>query len=701
VSGQVLNIGYLGNTQVCADLNADGLCSEGEPSNISDANGRYSLKVPRGYRGSSLIALVRPSSVDTTANLIEQGWVLSNLFEYEDEATQVALNISPLTTVYYARIRQAGRNRLNNSIAVFTRIVSEPNIDPITQKPILPFDFDYVANPKNTLAERLKSMSDVLSAKAKTNGAPLDMLTTTAMHSSWYGTYVAPTATARSVPSDASKIAALVDTNNNSPAFYIAQDYRYFRPNTSAALRLRQGLTETAGWWRKPNEGALASLDRRATTLSNGAIVYKLARWEAGNWTSLTVSEAEYFTFDRKGTLAINGATDDLQPRTITNTDGSGLTYTLRNSNARLSFEVADSPGTNFFIEEWVGEQDSYASYYNGKAPTTAPFTAKPSCAIDYPGTPQPNSANNLASTAITGWFVVCYNYFTAEYYDTVKKDLALKVSDPNLPGANFYDATLKDSLLVAPLKTNCGSEAIPMDKITTQGKTHCNWAIDAKGGHVLQDLFASDGILINSWSKTYGPTAFTTNTTANGVTTSVTTNLTAGTEAQLGLPQQLNLKLTRSGSETRGTGTLTSLFGAWTAASNQPVTEAIQWEISSENPNLLLISWPFRDAGDPRVFNNQAADGTPAAAAPVLPGGHFTASWNGNNFSAAPSTRTAPNYRKLAIVLIDGHFVTGQYYGKGYTYSERYFTMPAMEQGIEALNYIFNRLYQAGFIDQ
>lgn len=698
VSGRVLNLGYLGNTQVCADFNADGLCGEGEPSTLSDASGHYRLAVASGHRGSSLIAQVRPASVDSAATeaapiRFEHGWTLSHLLEYEDDAKQVELNISPLTTVYYARMRQAGRNRLSNTIAVFTRIVSESNIDPSTQKLLVGVDFDYVASPKNSLVERLKSMSDVLSAKAKSSGAPLDMLTTTAMHAAWYNTYTGATATARSVPADASKIAALADTNNNSPAAYLAQDYRYFRPQSAAALRLREGLSETAGWLRKPGEGALASLDRRATTLSNGSIVYKLARWQAGDWASLTVAEAEYFTLNRSGQLGVHSATDDLQPRTITTTDGNALTYQLLNSNARLTFEVADSPATDFFIEEWIGQQDSYPSYYNGKAPTAAPVASKPSCVIDYPGTPQPNSANSLASSTITNWYTVCFNYFTAEYYDLVKKDLGLKVSDPQLPGANFYDATLKDDLLVAPIKTNCGSEAIPLATITTGGKTHCNWALDSQGGHRLQDVFAGDGITINSWSKTYGPATFTNN--------NVTTTLTAGSEAQLGLPQQLTLKLVRIGSETTGTGTLTSPYGAWSNASNQPVTEVIQWQIAAENPNLVLISWPFRDSGDPRVFNNQAADGTPAASAPVLPGGHFAATWNGNTFSAAPSTRTAPNYRKLALLLVDGHFITGQYYGRGYTYSERYFTMPAMEEGIDALNYIFSRLYLAGFSDK
>jgi hypothetical protein len=189
-----------------------------------------------------------------------------------------------------------------------------------------------------------------------------------------------------------------------------------------------------------------------------------------------------------------------------------------------------------------------------------------------------------------------------------------------------------------------------------------------------------------------YGSTSFTTG--------GVTTVRTAGTAAQVGLPQQMVLKLNRSGSATSGTGTLTSPFGAWTAASYTSTTEAVEWTISPENPNMVLVSWPFRDINDPRVKTNTAADGTASVAASLLPAGHFTATWNGNAFSAAPATHTAPNYRKLAVVLQDGVFITGQYYGNGYTYNERYFTRPAMDDGIQGLNYILGKLYAAGFTD-
>ena len=158
---------------------------------------------------------------------------------------------------------------------------------------------------------------------------------------------------------------------------------------------------------------------------------------------------------------------------------------------------------------------------------------------------------------------------------------------------------------------------------------------------------------------------------------------------------------LARSGSETSGTGTLTSPFGAWDANSYSATVETVQWQISAENPNMVLIAWPFRDVNDPRVKTNTASDGSAAVAAPVLPAGHFVVKWNGNDFDLRPSNHTGPNYRKLAVLLQDGVFLTGQYYGNGYTYSERYFTERAMADGIPALNYVLGKLYSAGFIDQ
>src|SRR3990167_2498497 len=60
VTGKLLNVGYLGNTQVCADLDNDGQCGASEPADISDNAGNYNLSVPSGYRGVSLLTVVTP-----------------------------------------------------------------------------------------------------------------------------------------------------------------------------------------------------------------------------------------------------------------------------------------------------------------------------------------------------------------------------------------------------------------------------------------------------------------------------------------------------------------------------------------------------------------------------------------------------------------------------------------------------------------
>ncbi len=694
LTGKLMNVGYLGNTQVCFDANGDGFCGVGEPSTISAADGSYTLAVPSALRGTSLLAVVRPASVDSASTpaapiQFKQGWTWATLLEYSDNTAAIVTNISPITATYYARVRLQGRARLNNQIAMFTRVVFEPNLDTATGALLLPVDFDYVANPRNNLSARLKAISTVLDARAQAAAAPLDMLNSTAVMFAWYNTYTAPTATAPGVPVDATKIAAFADTSTSSAAYYVANDFRYFRPNTEAALRLRDGLTETAGWYRKLGSGALDIFDRRAITLSNGTVTQKLARWSGGLWGDLSADEGAFISLNAQGKAVYSSGLDYLSPRDIVFADGNRVTARMPNSNTRWAFDVADSPGTNFFIEEWIGEQRNFTSYYNGVAPTTGPLTVKPSCAVPYPNYPQPN---NTVATNPSGWFGVCFDYFAAEYYDKVLGDINLKGADPKLPGANFYDAWLQDALLVAPLTQSCGSSALPMEKVTTLGKLHCNWAVDAKTGHSLTDLFAPGGVALNSWTKTYGTAAFTVG--------NITTPRTAGTAAQAGLPQQLRLTLVRSGTQTSGTGTLSSDYGAWTATSFTPTVETVNWQISSENPNMVLISYPFRDVNDPRVKTNTASDGSPSALAPVLPAGHFTAVYNGNTFSVVPPTHTAPNLRKLAIVLQDGAFVTGQFYGNGFTYNERYFTIPAMARGIAVLNAVFAKLYAAGFTD-
>ena len=693
ISGKAMNVGYLGNTVVCADLNDNGLCDVAEPQATTSSNGDYNLTVPTGSRGAALLAIVRPSSTDsasTTASPIEikQGWVLAHQLEYADDAKTASANISPISSTYYARIRLAGRNRLANQIAMFTRIVFETGTNTANGQLVTPYDFDYVANPRNALGARIKALNNVLSSRANLAGAPIDLVGSAGLMSAWYNTYAGPTATSAGIPVDATKIAAL--TGTNTPEYFVAEDYRYFRPRTDAPLQFRSGVTETAGWIRDVGVGALKTFDRRSVVLANGEIQYKLAQKSNGVWNDLTVDEGDFFSLNSAATaLTFIKGTDYLRPRTIKAADGNRVSFTLPNVDTRISFDLANSPGTNFFVEEWVGQQRNYTTHYNGTPPAVAPLAVKPACSITYPLSPQPDAATG---TTIAQWYSTCFNYYTAEYYDKALGDLQLKGADASVPGANFYDAFISAPYVVAPLPAVCGTDAIPLAKVTVLGKQHCNWAVDANANHVVSDLFSPTGVTINSWSKLYGPTSFTVG--------AVTTVRTAGTAAQAGLPQQLKLTLNRTGSDTAGTGTLYSEFGAWTATSFTPTTEAIEWEIDAKNPNMMLIRWPFRDANDPRVKSNFKSDGTTASPANPVLTAQFSAIWNGNTFSLTPSNHTAPNYRRLAIALQDGVFVTGQYYGTGYNYNERYFTQPAMERGITALNYILDKLFKAGFKD-
>jgi hypothetical protein len=302
ISGKVMGSTYLAETVVCADLNGNGQCDPGEPKTATDAAGQYGLDVPTGYRGINLLALVQPNA--NTANTANTGWTLAAPLEYDDAATRWQTHITPLTSVYAARLRVQGRNRLNNQIAVFTRIVFEPNIDPGSNRLILPIDFDLVANPRNALIERITALDQVLIQQSQALAQPLDWLHTAAQLHAWYSTYTAPTATAPGLPADAKKISALAANDPNSAASFIANDFHNFRPNADAALRFRQGITDTAGWLRSPGQGALSRLDRRSVTLGSGGIVDKISRWEQGVWSPLSLDEGDYLTLNASAAQA-------------------------------------------------------------------------------------------------------------------------------------------------------------------------------------------------------------------------------------------------------------------------------------------------------------------------------------------------------------------------------------------------------------
>ena len=672
--------------------------------------------MPATLRGASLLAVVTPGrSSDTAATAaapvaLGSGWTLSALLEADDEATAATANISPVTTTYYARMRTSGRNRQSTRIAMFTRIHYTTNVDPATGREVLPLDFDYVAAPPpadathGTLAQRLRALSDWLASPAAhgahpANAAPalLTQLQTAGVMNAWYNTWTNASATAAGVPVDAARMDAL--SNNNLPATYIANAAAHYTLPSVAAAETRSELIESAtiggfSWFR--NGAGLDYVNTLGLALKSGALFQVYQRWAAGNWSPVTVNDAESLTLDRSGAVTLVGATDGQQARTITFAGGNRLTFRLPGSNARQSLDVASRRGDNDVINEWVGQQGlNYANYY-GRSSNTTP-AATPATA--------PGCNTSASATTATAWFSSCVTKLRNDYFAAHGGTGATGFVDgPNTTArAEYYDRTLRDDLLEIPLSTTCGSGKdgngadISLPTVSVMGRAACNWAGSPRNGHSLAELFSAEGVQLNSGTKYYGVSSYNASASAPCAATGATSGacvLPAPTAADQGLPVRLTLKLQRaSAGATSGTGTLGSDVGAWSTASNTARTETIAWEISSANPNLVLISYPFRNAGDPR--SNTATTSTPSVAAgteaaPVLTA-HFAS-------SIAPSTYTAPNARRFALLLQDGVFLTGYHYGAGFTEAERYLNKRGIELGIGALQGVIGGLHAAGF---
>lgn len=713
VSGRVMNVGYLANTPVCLDLDHDGACGSADVNTTTDAAGRYSLSAPVGQRGASLLAVVTPGTSSDTASTTEapvnlrNGWVLANLLEYAEGATAATVNVSPATTTYYARMHSSGRNRLSTRIAMFTRLYYTTNLNPDGSEK-LAMDFDYVASPPaddatyGSLASRLRALSAYLSEPAANASHPantrltaLSLLETAGVMNAWYNTWTNASATAAGIPADAAKINAL--TTTNLPAAYIAAGLAKFNLWAGAAEQLRGELIDTASiggytWYR--DGVVLKYINTLGLSLNSGAVYRRYQRLAQGSWSDLSAAE-ESLTLDRAGKLTLMTDTDALQARTVTYTDGNRLTWQLPGSGARQALETASALGSNGYIDEWLAQQSiSYTNYYSRSSNTTAIATptVAPAC---YSGT----------ATAAATWFSGCVTALRSSWaaanggsgYD-------VSVDGANTTArAEYYDVTLLEPRVDFPLSATCGSgtdaatgAAITLPAATVLGRSLCNWAVDNQASHSLPDLFKAEGVQINSGSKYYGVSTYTASATAPCEATGATSGactLPAPTAADQGLPVRLKLVLNRSGGETSGSGTLTSEVGAWSSTSNTAKTETIAWEISMLNPNLLLISYPFRNAGDPRANTATVSTATVVAgteASPTLTA-HFST-------SIAPTTHTSPNYRKFAILLQDGVFVTGYHYGAGFTEAERYVNKRTYELGTQALQWILAQLHAAGF---
>ena len=703
VSGKVLNVGYLANAQVCLDENDNGNCDNNEPIGITDSDGNYSLVIKVGARGANLLAIVTPDSVDSASTaempvVINHGWVLPVLLEYDDKVTDVRQNITFIAATYTARQRTRGRSRDSNLLNTFRRVVGEPNIDFTTGQYFLPVDFDHVASPKNNLSDRLYDFYKVLNERTLVDNTSLSALDVTAYAYALYNAYSNASDDAALQPSMPSRIVEDEIAGEDFIGDFADEDHRYFRSRTDVITVLRNGLTETTGWVRSAYNSTLEQIGRRVIDLQNGQVVLHFEERTSGYWQPLTVSEDVTFTLSPEGNLTTIGATDSQQPRVISHVDGNRVTLRMPGNNSRAAYDVANSPATNFFIEEWVDEQQSINWFYGENLPEVPAFTERPGCAKNYPGyRHQPNTGRD----SLSDWYRQCFDYFTAEYYAEILADIDLTYENPEIPGATFYDVTLLDPIVIFPATEACGNDDNPLARITVGDIEHCNWAIDTMAGHTLENIFDDDGIRIHSWNNIYGESDF-------DVDGSV---IIAGDESQWGQPQQLKLTLNREGNSQRGTGSIYSQYGGWTPVSIAPLTEDVIWEISPMNPNLILVEFPFLDVNNPLVPSGSQSDGATAAMSPAIFSGarlsdrsrssHFTSTWNNTSFRMDQSTHSSINREKIAIYLSEnGHVLTGQYYGAGFTFSERYFVVPAFEQGVKALEYVVDNLFSEGWID-
>ncbi|MDW5415626.1 hypothetical protein R6242_03455 [Iodobacter sp. CM08] len=259
----------------------------------------------------------------------------------------------------------------------------------------------------------------------------------------------------------------------------------------------------------------------------------------------------------------------------------------------------------------------------------------------------KPTACGVIPATATTPsqWFNACRAFFMDEYI--AAKGGIKAVQDPAAKSL-FFDLTLKDALykwpLAHPLINDC--TAANRQSLNIAGQSTCN----ALAMNSQADLFKAEGVQIESWAK-----------------------LDAS-----GAPRKLKLQLKADGSATL-VGIAATTVASYATADITEISEELSWKKSPANPNVILLQWPPLVAGQP----NRA-----------LPG-HFAAA----DFSLNPATAAAPNFRNLAILVQDGALITGQYYGAGFTVSERYLNKRALETGIPALQYVVDKLYSvAGY---
>ncbi|MGC4059921.1 MAG: hypothetical protein QM749_03330 [Aquabacterium sp.] len=658
VSGRVINVGYLGNTKVCADINDNNVCDSGEPTATTDASGRYALTLNQGMRGVHLLAEVRPGSTDAGyptpsggSNPIQQGWTLATPLEYEPGSTSVTANITLISSTYNMRMMSQGHYRMTNRINVLMRAGKTDDYS-------VGADFDYVASPPKDadgtlkdLSSKLKGLTDYLSARAAAAGAPATLIDTASVLSAWYGTYSATSTpimdVAKFTSSTATTIATSLDTFG----------YRYYHTKAAVATELDSFMVDKGGLVRDGN--TIASLTSQGFKMASGAFQRMYQQFANGAWTDVSFADDAYLTLDAIGHVQTMSGTDALLPRVITAIDGNMVTYKMPVSGVRYAVEIANDKFYNYYLYDWgKNTQQLTPALYNY---TSTPAT-KPSCAANY------NTGVASTSTSPADWYSACITYYLYQYIGGT--DGYKSIIDAQAK-SEFYDETLMDPLVKLPVAHPIVGDCAAAGRgtVTVAGNSTCNTMTgDARGNHVKSELFAAGGIKIESWTKT-DPTAVSPSTT----------------------PQQLTLVLNND-----GTGTLTGLAATSVAsyktngstpvavtAGTTTVTEAIVWSAHPQNSNIVLVNWPALGSGD---------------STRALPA-HFANA----DFSMLPNSATSPKFNKLAIALQDGVFMSGEYYGPGYTNNftgdvYKRMNQKALQVSTDALKSIVGKLYAAGF---
>jgi len=153
ISGVVLD-GYIQGARVCLDLNANLQCDDGEPSDDTDKDGRYSLTYSGSIDGLLVLAVVPVDAIDSELGRIEKPFDLMSPAEN-------ALTVTPITTLVAADM-SARKVSADDAVKAVTNQFG-------FQKPLLGYDFKKEGDKETlqvaqVIAASMASVKDQLAA---------------------------------------------------------------------------------------------------------------------------------------------------------------------------------------------------------------------------------------------------------------------------------------------------------------------------------------------------------------------------------------------------------------------------------------------------------------------------------------------------------------------------------------------------------